>query len=60
MKTKQNLIMKITSLLLVIFLAFGNVAQASAIFSSTVAETTRQVTVIEKDFVLVAAKQGWI
>ncbi len=49
MNTKQNLIMKITSLLLVIFLTFGNVVQASAFFSSTVAETTRQVTVIEKD-----------
>ena len=32
MNTKQNLIMKITSLLLVIFLVFGNVAQVSAAF----------------------------
>ena len=32
MNTKQNLIMKITSLLLVIFLTFGNVAQVSAAF----------------------------
>ncbi|MGI5986282.1 MAG: hypothetical protein ACOX7O_10605, partial [Oscillospiraceae bacterium] len=35
MNTKQNLIMKITSLLLVIFLTFGNVAQVSAAFSGS-------------------------
>ena len=49
MNTKNNLITKITAILIVIFLTFGNVVQASAFFSSTVAETTRQVTVIEKD-----------
>ncbi|NLA25729.1 MAG: cadherin-like domain-containing protein, partial [Bacteroidales bacterium] len=45
MHIKNNLITKITAILLVIFLTFGNVAQVSAVFTGTVAE--REIQIIQ-------------
>ena len=49
MSTKNTLITKITAILLVIFLSFANVAQASAVFVGVTTEVSRQVIVTEKD-----------
>lgn len=38
MHTKNNFVLKITAILLVIFLTFGNVAQVSAFFAGTGSE----------------------
>ena len=43
MSTKNTLITKITAILLVIFLTFGNVAQASAVFVGAVSESRTEV-----------------